>query len=183
MLRNSRKNNCQAGRCNFRSVPRFQRPGLSKSLRWQAAKILGPFGDRLVPQQHLREYRRIMAHFKQYSAHSRTDRLSNEEIEMWSSRRNSEGHIADRRELFKKTPINQTIYGFAADLIDMAIANDPSIRSVMEVGVYWGYLLGQFAIKYPDIDFIGVDLARDIPQWNDEFARPNLKFLAEDRSI
>jgi len=96
-------------------------PEILHRLRWNARMMFGWFADYIqsrAPITEAREYRRILAHYEKFREHSRTDRLSDEEIEYWSTRIDMQDHIKDRRELFKTTPLNQTPHGIAVDLID-----------------------------------------------------------------
>src|SRR5262249_18924003 len=155
------------------------RPQILHRLRWNVRMMLGSFAARLQgPINEYVEYRRIHAHYEKFYENSRTDRLSDEEIDMWSTRINSENHIKDRRELFQTTPVNQTAHGIVVDLIDSLIEYDPSVHSVLEVGVYWGYVLNHLACKYPEVEFTGIDLARDTPVFNAEFKQKNVHFIA-----
>jgi hypothetical protein len=125
-----------------------------------------------------REFVRIRSHYAKFYGHSRMDRLSEAEIGMWSSRIDKQEHIADRRALFATTPLNQTPHGIVVDLIDMLVEFDPLVHAIAEVGVYWGYVLDDMARRYPNIQFTGIDLARDTPEFNAEFQRHNLRFKA-----
>jgi hypothetical protein len=55
------------------------------------------------------QYSKIMAHFAKFYDHSRTDRLSDAEIEMWSTHVPNWNNIKERRELFQSTPLNKRL--------------------------------------------------------------------------
>ena len=170
----------------FQIKTEIPRPQILHRFRWKARMKAGSYLCKVAnflqsrgPVVEYKEYRRILAHYEKFYEHSRTDQVSDEEIQMWSSRHagGDNNVVKERRELFQKTPLNQTMHGIVADLIDRTIAHDPSVRSVLEVGVYYGYVIDHLAGKYPEVEFSGIDLARTTPEINAEFGRKNLRFL------
>ena len=123
-----------------------------------------------------RELERINAHYRRFYEDSRADHLSAEELTMWTNRIDKLEHMEDRRAEFLTTPVNKTKHGIVVDLVEMLLRHDPSIRSVIEVGVYWGYVIDHLAGRHPTVSFTGTDIGRDTLAINVEFKRPNLEF-------
>jgi len=153
-------------------------PQALRWLRWKYRMALGAVRG----SDDYKELKRINAHFQKYYDHSRGDRLSNEEIEMWSNVnsdlavRNAERQR--RRALFAVTPIENTIYGMVVNPIEKLLDHAPeSIRSVLEVGVYIGNVLDALAQRYPNIEFSGIDLLKATKELNSDFVRPNFRVL------
>ena len=57
---------------------------------------------------------------------------------MWTNRIDKLEHMEDRRAEFLNDAVNKTKHGIVVDLVEMLLRHDPSIRSVVEVGVYLG---------------------------------------------
>jgi hypothetical protein len=144
-------------------------PLMERLTRWSRTRFLKPF---------VQENARIREHHQKFRERSEIDHLSATEIEYWASRVNTLDHIENRREGFRTLPVDKNLHAFAAPLMDRLIAFDPSIRSAVEVGVYWGAVIDYLAGKYPAIQFTGVDIMRDLKTLNAEFDRRNLQFVS-----
>jgi hypothetical protein len=144
-------------------------------LKWSAKMTMGRLGLNGHADNY-REVGRINAHYQKFRDRSRADRLSAEEIKYWSARINKPEHIEDRRIEFQTVPVEKSRHGIVAILIEMLLEHDRSIRSIIEIGVYWGYVIDYLAGQYPDVQFIGVDMPHDLERFNTEFRRQNLSF-------
>jgi hypothetical protein len=87
-----------------------------------------------------------------------------------------EADMNARRSSFTSRPIEETMQGVAMPLIREAIRIDPSIKSIHEIGAYYGYMLSVLAREYPDIKIHGSDLPWAMARMNAEFTEPNLSF-------
>jgi hypothetical protein len=81
-----------------------------------------------------------------------------------------------RREYFRATPIERTFQGLILPLVAEVLEGDPSISSVMNVGVSYAHIDGLLARTYPAVRFTCVDFATNLADYNAEFARENLEF-------
>lgn len=81
-----------------------------------------------------------------------------------------------RRNYFSTTPIERTFQGLLLPLIDLVVQSDSTLKTVANVGASYAHVDSLLAQKYPGIDFVGVDFAANLAEYNSEFNQPNLTF-------
>lgn len=81
-----------------------------------------------------------------------------------------------RCEYFKTTPIERTFQGLILPLVEQIISKDPSIKTIVNIGISYAHIDGLLAQKYPQIQFTGVDFASNLQEYNKDFVQPNLNF-------
>jgi hypothetical protein len=81
-----------------------------------------------------------------------------------------------RRDYFISTPIERTFQGLLLPIIELVLNSDSAIKTVANVGASYAHVDNLLAQRYPSIDFIGVDFAANLAEYNSEFNRENLKF-------
>ena len=113
-----------------------------------------------------------------YDRRRHLDRLTPDELRDMVAFQVSAEDLEWRRSYFRTTPLDQTFQGRVIPLIDALLAADPAIRSVMNVGVRYGFADHVMAARHPGVRFIGVDFMPDLAQMNRELARENLSFVS-----
>jgi hypothetical protein len=81
-----------------------------------------------------------------------------------------------RRDYFATTDITRTFQGQMIPLIEKIIAADPSVKKVVNIGAHYAYADSVLAQRFPEVDFLSVDFAANLAEFNAEFIRPNLQF-------
>lgn len=66
--------------------------------------------------------------------------------------------------------------GLTIPLVREVIKRDPSIKSILEIGANYGFILSVIAREFPHIQIHGNDLPWAMVRMNEEFKEPNLSF-------
>jgi len=124
--------------------------------------------------------RRIREKAERWLAVSPPDRLSDAEIAEQSNYEwdRYEADIVGRRSLYESRPVEETFPGQTMPLLRDLLAGDPKIRTVVEIGCYYGWVLDLLAREHPQVEFLGIDFMKLLPEINAEFTAPNLRFRA-----
>ena len=104
-------------------------------------------------------------------ARSPIDRLAEWEIERYS---NDLIHSKGSPALAAGVP--GSMQGTSAPLLDYVL-KDPSVRSVLNVGVYVGNLDHYMASRYPNVQFFGADFWKDLYEANEALLLPNFNVI------
>lgn len=81
-----------------------------------------------------------------------------------------------RRDYFRTTPIERTFQGLLLPLIDLVISDDEKVSKIVNVGASYAHVDSLLARRYPGIQFVGVDFAANLAEYNNEFEFDNLEF-------
>lgn len=116
-------------------------------------------------------------------ARSPGDRLSREEVETLASYQTNMMDLQLRKDYFKEADGNgtlrtKTLHGLVIDLLEQILESDPSVQSVMDIGCNYAYIDHQFALRYPEKQFYGVDVPRNLLEFNNDLSAPNLKLTS-----
>jgi hypothetical protein len=87
-----------------------------------------------------------------------------------------EQDIRNRHSSFTERPLEQTMQGLSVPLVREVLRIDPSVKSILEIGAYYGYILSELAREYPEVRIHGVDLPWAMEKINAGFSEPNLSF-------
>jgi hypothetical protein len=109
------------------------------------------------------------------NARSPGDRLTPHEVADMTAHQISHEDLDTRRQYHRDYPIERTFQGLAAPLVEEVLRTDPDVRSVLNIGANYAYVDHWMAERHPDVLFQGVDFPPNLPEYNAEFARPNLK--------
>jgi hypothetical protein len=115
---------------------------------------------------------------EQYDRRRHLGRLTEHELAAMVDFQVGAEDIEWRRNYFRTTPLEKTFQGQVLPLIDTLLARDPSIRSVLNVGVRYAFADHALARRHPGVKFIGVDFMPNLAEMNREFARDNLAFVS-----
>ena len=83
-----------------------------------------------------------------------------------------------RRDYFLTTPIERTFQGLLLPLIKQVVEGDSTIKAIANIGASYAHVDSLLSKLYPSIDFIGVDFAANLAEYNEEFSRKNIKFIS-----
>ncbi len=84
--------------------------------------------------------------------------------------------IDRRREYFQSTELERTFQGQMVPLITKVLQADPSVKKVVNIGAHYAFCDGELAKRFENVDFLSVDFAANLGEFNDEFKRDNLRF-------
>jgi hypothetical protein len=112
------------------------------------------------------------------AARSPGSRLSDDEIARLSRYMLDVQDRDLRREYFLTTPIERTFQGLLLPLIERVVVSDASIKTIANVGTSYAHADSLLSKLYPSINFIGVDFAANLAEYNSEFSRENLEFIS-----
>jgi hypothetical protein len=115
---------------------------------------------------------------EQYDRRRHLDRLAPDELREMVTFQVGAEDLEWRRDYFRTTPLEKTFQGQVIPIIDALVEMDPTIRSVMNVGVRYAFADHALAARHPGVRFIGVDFMPDLAKMNREFARDNLSFVS-----
>jgi hypothetical protein len=109
-------------------------------------------------------------------ARSPGSRLTQEEIEDLAAFMLNVQELPTRREYFRTRPIETTFQGLVIPLIDWVTEHDPKVKLVLNVGAHYGFCDHVNASRHPGIQFLSIDFAPNLAEFNEEFIRDNLSF-------
>jgi len=81
-----------------------------------------------------------------------------------------------RREYFQTTQLERTFQGQMVPLVSRVLRSDPTIKKVVNIGAHYAYCDWELARQFEGVDFLSVDFASNLAEFNAEFVRPNLTF-------
>jgi hypothetical protein len=106
-------------------------------------------------------------------ARSPGSRLTDEEVRELASYMHDVQELPSRRAYFQGRPLEQTFQGLAVPLVRKVIEGDPAVRTVLNIGLHYAWCDHALATMFPTVNFVGVDFAPNLAEFNAEFARPN----------
>ncbi len=162
------------------AAPYFIKKGLplqpiKRIIRFLALK-LGPFcSNRLY-----RDQQAIDEHMNDWLKISPPERLSQSELDQINATpwHLYETDIVNRLSVFETRPIERSMQGSIMPLLRRLLQEDPSIRSMTEIGAYHAYVLNVIANEFPQIELHGVDIHPNMERINAAFTAPNLRFTS-----
>jgi hypothetical protein len=104
-------------------------------------------------------------------------RLSSAQVQELTAYLDQVKDLDIRRDFFARTEIDKTFGGIATRLAKSVIDRF-SIKSVINIGAYYGFVDHLLAQQYPDVRFVAVDFIDEYERYNAEFALPNLSFVS-----
>ncbi len=108
-------------------------------------------------------------------ARSPGSRLTEDEIRELASYMHDVQELPSRRAYFEGRPLEETFQGLMVPLVRKVLDADAGVRSVLNIGLHYAWCDHALATAYPGIQFMGVDFAPNLAEFNGEFARPNFK--------
>lgn len=105
------------------------------------------------------------------------DRLTADELEKVTAFQVAVEDLEARRKFFQTTPVEQTFQGQVIPLVTNLLQTDARVRTVMNIGMRYGFVDHVLASRFPNVRFVGVDFMPNLAEMNAEFARPNLSFV------
>lgn len=132
--------------------------------------FLAPYQQRLTLDEHYRIWK----------ARSPGDRLSEAEIARYSGDLLVHDLLKPEQieDLgFMERMVKNAIQGQIATLLEKVFAFDPSVRSVLNIGVYNAFVDHYMARIHPDIQFTGIDFWHNLAEYNTQLELPNFRWL------
>jgi hypothetical protein len=109
-------------------------------------------------------------------ARSPGSRLTQDEIEDLAAFMLNVQELPSRREYFRTRPIETTFQGLVIPLIDWVAEHDSKIKLILNIGAHYGFCDHVNASRHPGIQFLSIDFAPNLAEFNEEFTRDNLRF-------
>lgn len=111
------------------------------------------------------------------AARRHRDRLSEDELAEMVAFQVAVEDLPFRRGHFRDTPLHLTIQGQAVPLVEAILAQDSTVRSVLDIGVRYAYVDALMADKFAGVQFVGVDFMPNLRELNADFSQSNLRFV------
>lgn len=130
----------------------------------------------LMPAAETARYLRQLREFDRVQ-HTENDRLPASRVATMRDYDFSDEVLEGWHKTFSGNP-ESNIQWFVTPLIRRVLDSDPSVKSVLNVGVKIAYFDSELALDYPDRQFYGVDFMRRVVEFNARYAQPNLHLIS-----
>ena len=150
-------------------------------MKLAVGEIIARWPDRLIPPP-LKDAADTVRYFRQlreFDKVQRTeeDKLPATKVATLSSYDFSDDVLEGWYKTFSGNP-KSNIQWYVTPMIRKVLDEDPSVRSVLNVGVKIAYFDSELARDYPDRQFFGVDFMKRVVEFNARYARPNLTLVS-----
>lgn len=158
-------------------VPNLPSKAVGYKIRAAIGEVLNYF---LKPYQDQLELSRVNYVLR---ARSPGNELGIEEIEALGEYQTSTFDLDLRKQYFRKSFADgiletHTLHGLVIPLIKKIINTDKSVSSVVDIGCNYAFIDHLLSKKYPNIEFVGVDVPKAIVSLNADLESENLKVIS-----
>ncbi len=145
-----------------------------ESARLRFRRKIGEFINKFAAPA--REYARLEHQAYVLRARSPGPVMPPHEVAKHAEFMNDMQQLDARRAHFANTLIENTFQGQIIPLVKEVVSQNNDVKRVVNIGAHYGYSDHQLACEFENVDFLSVDFAKNLAEFNAEFERPNLTF-------